>query len=77
MRPNSINISSSSSSSTVVTYSSLNVAVRSLCVSGVSAADRGSLAGQCDFRFDLFFSFSFSFSFVNNQRISNLLTKTC
>ena len=55
--------------------------------------------GQCDFRFDLFFSFSFSFpvifsfSFVlvlqyffvsvlvlpvdiNNQRISNLLTKT-
>ena len=46
---------------------------------------------QCDFRFDSVFSFSFSylviiqfqfrfsfsFSFGNNQRISNLLTKTC
>ena len=38
--------------------------------------------GQCDFRFDLFFSFSFSFasyffSFSFVPVLSNLLTKTC
>jgi len=35
---------------------------------------------HCDFRFDLFFSFSFVLVLhvnINNQRISNLLMKTC